>query len=177
MTPDEVKALRALAEQAQRRPWALDEDRHRLVGLKGASDTLCQRRLPWSVDAAYLAALSPERVIGLLDAMERAPRDAARITSERVACALSRSTSARSRAVSPDEAGQRAAQAEADRAVAERVLLERCDGHVVMLPVQTARAILWGVEQLQDAEVERMRDLIRVLAGDDKERDMRDVPG
>lgn len=49
--------------------------------------------------------------------------------------------------MTPEEAGQRAAQAEADRAVAElRVLLERCDGRYVMLPAQTARAILWKLE-------------------------------
>lgn len=49
--------------------------------------------------------------------------------------------------MTPEQAGQRAAQAEADRAVAElRVLLDRCDGHYVMLPVQTARAILWRAE-------------------------------
>ena len=49
--------------------------------------------------------------------------------------------------MTPEQAGRRAAQAEADRAVAElRVLLERCDGHFVMLPVQAARAILWRAE-------------------------------
>lgn len=52
--------------------------------------------------------------------------------------------------MTPEEAGKRAAQAEADRAAAElRVLLERCDGRFVMLPVQTARAILWILWKLE----------------------------
>lgn len=96
--------------------------------------------------------------------------------------------------MTPEQAGQRAAQAEADRAVAElRVLLDRCDGHFVTLPVQTARAILWGAQNVCRAETERLRaevvwlraeipsavnrERLRMLAAWDKERDMRGVPG
>lgn len=68
LSPEGRAALRALAAGATQGPWRVDSDGHRYIGQHPSPG------LPWRIDARYLAALSPEVVTGLLDALDGVDR-------------------------------------------------------------------------------------------------------
>lgn len=71
----DLASLRALCDAATPGPWEVDAG-HRIVRACNLSPfaptALGKVSLPWRVDAAYLAAVSPDVVRALLDRLERA---------------------------------------------------------------------------------------------------------
>ena len=74
--------LRVLAEKATPGPWCSNESRVYFPNLKGGFDLRCAPRA--DANAAYIAAASPDVVVGLLDRIAELEKDAKRYRFIRV---------------------------------------------------------------------------------------------
>ena len=80
MTDDDIKRLRRLAEQATPGPWRVNMKGHSYHEVARVNDLEIAPPNSvdlshWTVDAAYIAAASPDVVLALLDEIERLRRD------------------------------------------------------------------------------------------------------